>query len=121
MTQVRKLFHLWIFIFRIRDVESVHFLLDVKLTDAGGDGWVGAVGGQEVPVLCVRVGVILGVYIKTGLDTVDGEDDTNKPEDNPEESEKKCEAHCNFFITMENKAAENNYVLLFFPYNEAFY
>ena len=96
-------------------------MLDIELTDAGGDGRVGTVGGQEVPVFCVGVGVILGVDIKAGLDTVDGEDDTDKPEDNPEESEKKCEAHCSFFITMENKTAGNNYVLLFFPCNEAFY
>ena len=69
-------------------------MLDIKFTEAGGDGWVGAVGGQEVPVLCVGVGVILGVDIKAGLDTVDGEDDTDYPEDDPEEGEEKVNAHC---------------------------
>ena len=101
-------------------------MLDIKFTNTGGDGWVGTVRGQEVPVLCVRIGVILGIDIKTGLDTVDGEDDTDKPEDDPEEGEKKCEAHCCFFITMEKKTVEHNYVfgyplLLFLPDNEAFH
>ena len=80
MSDVVILECLWELVLPHSDIILLKSLWKVGLEQAQGEGGVGRAGGQELSVLNIRVGVVFAEVIETVLHPVEGQENTERPE-----------------------------------------